>query len=81
VEPHREGVERVLEAIEGWIEAGVDGVHLRPGSLELDVPLIADELLPALRKRGLVGSPERAGSFRGRLGLRRARNRYAGSAR
>ncbi|MGW7679619.1 LLM class flavin-dependent oxidoreductase [Kribbella sp. NPDC054772] len=81
VELHRDGVERVVRAIEGWIAAGVDGVHLRPGSLELDVPLIADELLPALRKRGLVGPPERAGSFRGRLGLRRMRNRYAGSPR
>ncbi|MEV6270044.1 LLM class flavin-dependent oxidoreductase [Kribbella sp. NPDC051936] len=81
VRPHGEGVERLVEAIERWVAAGADGVHLRPASLELDVPVIAEQLLPALRERGLAGPGERAGSLRGRLGLRRPANRYARSAR
>ena len=81
VQPHVDGVERLLDLIEGWAAAGVDGVRLRPASLELDVPVIAEQLLPVLRERGLVGSGERGGSLRGRLGLRRPVNRYARSAR
>ncbi|WP_327637939.1 LLM class flavin-dependent oxidoreductase [Kribbella sp. NBC_00482] len=81
VRPHVDGVERLLDLIEGWAAAGVDGVQLRPASLELDVPVIAEQLLPVLRERGLVGSGERGGSLRGRLGLRRPVNRYARSVR
>ncbi|WUJ72941.1 LLM class flavin-dependent oxidoreductase [Kribbella soli] len=69
VRPHVNGVDGLVGLIEEWAAAGADGVHLRPGSLELDVPLIADELLPLLRERGLVGPAERGGSLRGRLGL------------
>ncbi|MEU0089545.1 LLM class flavin-dependent oxidoreductase [Kribbella sp. NPDC006257] len=72
------GVEGLAELVGEWAEAGVDGVHLRPGSLELDVPVIADELLPLLRERGLVGpAVKRAATLRTRLGLRRPENRYA----
>ncbi len=81
VRPHVDGVERLLDLIEGWAAAGVDGVQLRPASLELDVPVIAEQLLPVLRERGLAGSGERGGSLRGRLGLRRPVNRYARSVR
>ncbi|MEU8222752.1 LLM class flavin-dependent oxidoreductase [Kribbella sp. NPDC048915] len=81
VRPHADGVEAVVESIAQWGAAGVDGVQLRPASLELDVPLIADEVLPALRRRGLAGPGDRGGSLRGRLGLRRPVNRYARSAR
>jgi alkanesulfonate monooxygenase SsuD/methylene tetrahydromethanopterin reductase-like flavin-dependent oxidoreductase (luciferase family) len=72
------GVERLGELIGEWAAAGVDGVHLRPASLELDVPVIAAELLPLLRERGLVGSAvKRPATLRTRLGLRRPVNRYA----
>ncbi|TCC10850.1 LLM class flavin-dependent oxidoreductase [Kribbella soli] len=81
VQPHVDGVEQLASLIEAWAAAGVDGVQLRPASLELDVPVIAEQLLPVLRERGLVGSGERGGSLRGRLGLRRPVNRYARSAR
>jgi alkanesulfonate monooxygenase SsuD/methylene tetrahydromethanopterin reductase-like flavin-dependent oxidoreductase (luciferase family) len=81
VRPQVDGVERLGSLIEGWAAAGVDGVQLRPASLELDVPVIAEQLLPVLRERGLVGSGERGGSLRGRLGLRRPVNRYARSVR
>ncbi|TDW65676.1 LLM class flavin-dependent oxidoreductase [Kribbella pratensis] len=81
VRPHLDGVEGLVAVIEGLAAAGVDGVHLRPASLELDVPVIADELLPRLRDRGLVGAAERGGSLRGRLGLGRPGNSYVGSGR
>jgi alkanesulfonate monooxygenase SsuD/methylene tetrahydromethanopterin reductase-like flavin-dependent oxidoreductase (luciferase family) len=81
VRPHLDGVDGLVEVIEGLVAAGADGVHLRPGSLELDVPVIADELLPRLRERELVGPAERGGSLRGRLGLGRPANRYVGSGR
>ncbi|MFD7158147.1 LLM class flavin-dependent oxidoreductase [Kribbella sp. NPDC059898] len=81
VRPHVDGVEGLVAAVEGWAAAGVDGVHLRPASLELDVPVIADELLPRLRELGLVGGVERGGSLRGRLGLKRPRNTFSGSGR
>ena len=72
------GVEGLAELVGELAAAGVDGVHLRPGSLEVDVPVIADELLPLLRERGLVGpAVKRAATLRTRLGLRRPENRYA----
>jgi alkanesulfonate monooxygenase SsuD/methylene tetrahydromethanopterin reductase-like flavin-dependent oxidoreductase (luciferase family) len=77
---HVGGVERLADLIEEWAALGIDGVHLRPASLELDVPLIADRLLPLLRDRKLVGAA-RPGSLRSRLGLSRPANRYEGSRR
>jgi len=75
------GVERLADLIGEWREAGVDGVQLRPASLELDVPVIAERLIPLLRARKLVGTADRGGTLRGRLGLRRPENRYSGSGR
>lgn len=68
---HIGGVERLADLIAEWSAAGVDGVHLRPASLELDVPAIADRLIPLLRARKLVGTPRRDGLLRSRLGLAR----------
>ncbi|MEV8374403.1 LLM class flavin-dependent oxidoreductase [Kribbella sp. NPDC056861] len=74
------GVDGLADLIGEWQAAGVDGVHLRPASLELDVPVIAERLVPLLRERELVGPVvERATSLRNRLGLKRPANRYAGS--
>ena len=79
---HIGGVERLADLIGEWSEAGVDGVQLRPASLELDVPVIADRLVPLLRARNLVGPAGRTGSLRSRLGLARPANHYAaGSGR
>jgi alkanesulfonate monooxygenase SsuD/methylene tetrahydromethanopterin reductase-like flavin-dependent oxidoreductase (luciferase family) len=76
------GVERLASLIGEWKAAGVDGVHLRPASLEIDVPVIAEQLIPLLRAKKLVGPVERASTLRNRLGLRRPANRYAaGSTR
>jgi alkanesulfonate monooxygenase SsuD/methylene tetrahydromethanopterin reductase-like flavin-dependent oxidoreductase (luciferase family) len=75
---HIGGVERLADLIEEWAAAGFDGIHLRPASLELDVPAIADRLLPLLRERRLVGpAAKRPATLRTRLGLRRPANRYA----
>ena len=75
---HIGGVERLADLIGEWVAAGIDGVHFRPASLELDVPVIADRLLPLLRQRKLLGSAaDRPASLRNRLGLRRPGNRYA----
>ncbi|MGY4766918.1 LLM class flavin-dependent oxidoreductase [Kribbella sp. CWNU-51] len=76
------GVERLADLVGEWKAAGVDGVHLRPASLEVDVPVIAERLLPLLRARKLAGPVERATTLRNRLGLRRPENTYtAGSGR
>ncbi|NEA33989.1 LLM class flavin-dependent oxidoreductase [Streptomyces sp. SID13031] len=75
-------VEGLADLIEGWNAAGVDGIHLRPASLELDVPVIAERLVPLLRERRLLGpAVDRATSLRNRLGLKRPANRYVGSRR
>jgi alkanesulfonate monooxygenase SsuD/methylene tetrahydromethanopterin reductase-like flavin-dependent oxidoreductase (luciferase family) len=75
---HIGGVERLADLIAEWSQAGVDGVHLRPASLEVDVPVIASKLLPLLRERRLVGpAVGRAVTLRTRLGLRHPANRHA----
>ncbi|MEU4288796.1 LLM class flavin-dependent oxidoreductase [Kribbella sp. NPDC026596] len=79
---HIGGVERLADLIGDWKVAGVDGVHLRPASLEVDVPAIAERLLPLLRAKKLAGpAADRATTVRNRLGLRRPENRYTGSTR
>ncbi len=63
-----------------WQAAGADGVRLRPAVLPDDLHAIADDLLPALRARGLTRPAENAAAtFRDRLGLARPENRYATS--
>jgi alkanesulfonate monooxygenase SsuD/methylene tetrahydromethanopterin reductase-like flavin-dependent oxidoreductase (luciferase family) len=74
---HIGGVAGLADLIGKWKEAGVDGVHLRPASVELDVPVIAERLIPLLRAKKLVGPVERATTLRNRLGLRRPANGYA----
>ncbi|MFF1816117.1 LLM class flavin-dependent oxidoreductase [Kribbella sp. NPDC058245] len=71
------GVEGLAALVREWQRAGVDGVHFRPASLELDVPAIADRLLPLLQ----ASKSERVVTLRSRLGLGRPANRYAEGAR
>jgi alkanesulfonate monooxygenase SsuD/methylene tetrahydromethanopterin reductase-like flavin-dependent oxidoreductase (luciferase family) len=62
-------------------DRGLDGYRLRPAVSGVDLPAIADALVPALRRRGATGGGEPAGpTLRARLGLPRPANRYAGSA-
>jgi len=55
----------------------VDGLTLRPASLHTDLPLLADAVLPALRRAGLAGKPAARATLRGSLGLPRPASRYA----
>ncbi|MET7277710.1 LLM class flavin-dependent oxidoreductase [Kribbella sp. NPDC005582] len=71
------GVDGLVELIREWQALGVDGVHFRPASLELDVPVIADRLLPLLQ----ANKSERVTTLRSRLGLARPVNRFAEGAR
>lgn len=68
----------IADTIERWRAEGVDGVRLRPAAIPTDLDAIARDLLPELRRRGLVADPERSApaSLRERLGLAPAANRY-----
>ncbi|KJL29832.1 LLM class flavin-dependent oxidoreductase [Microbacterium oxydans] len=58
-------------------ELGYAGVRLRPGVVTDDLPRIADDLVPELRRRGLLADSD-ADSLRGVLGLpTTVPNRYA----
>ena len=58
-------------------DAGYAGVRLRPGVVTDDLPRIADDLVPELRRRGLLAASD-AASLRGVLGLpTTVPNRYA----
>ena len=75
----------IADLIEAWHAAGIDGVRLRPALLPTDLELIARDLLPILRERGLA-APEPAATepsatehrvtLRERFGLAPADNRY-----
>jgi alkanesulfonate monooxygenase SsuD/methylene tetrahydromethanopterin reductase-like flavin-dependent oxidoreductase (luciferase family) len=67
----------LADRIEALRSSGIEGVRLRPASTHLDLPAIADELVPELRRRGLVAAEPATGTLRDRLGLDRPLNRYA----
>lgn len=67
----------LADRIESLRADGIEGVRLRPASVHVDLPAIAEELVPELRRRGLLPSAPAAGSLRDRLGLARPVNRYA----
>jgi alkanesulfonate monooxygenase SsuD/methylene tetrahydromethanopterin reductase-like flavin-dependent oxidoreductase (luciferase family) len=63
-------------------DAGLDGYRLRPAATGPDLAAVADDLVPALRRRGVLGdasSGDEAPTLRARLGLPRPASRYAGS--
>lgn len=60
----------VADVIDDLVAAGYAGARLRPGVLTDDLPRIADDLVPELRRRGILpAAPPAAHSLRGRLGL------------
>ncbi|GIG21730.1 FMNH2-utilizing oxygenase [Cellulomonas chitinilytica] len=68
----------VADQIAAWHELGYAGVRLRPAVLPDDLALIARDLAPELRRRGLTRSAYDADSLRGLLGLPTdVPNRYA----
>ncbi|HEY4410593.1 MAG TPA: LLM class flavin-dependent oxidoreductase [Acidimicrobiia bacterium] len=66
----------LADLVEAWRQRGVQGVRLRPGVVTDDLAAVATDLLPELRRRGVIGEPG-SGLLRQRLGLARPANRYA----
>ncbi|WP_370967275.1 LLM class flavin-dependent oxidoreductase [Amycolatopsis sp. cg9] len=66
-----------LAELLGWLATGVDGVHLRPGVPGTGLPVLIDEVLPALRGEGLLLPPEPGATLRSSLGLRRPESLFA----
>ncbi|GAA2222681.1 LLM class flavin-dependent oxidoreductase [Promicromonospora sukumoe] len=54
----------------------VDGVRLLPAVLDVDLPVLARDVLPALRAARLVAAPRAGATLRESLGLPRPANRY-----
>lgn len=54
-----------------------DGVRLHPAVLDVELEELAQLVLPALRRRGLLAPVRPGASFRELLGLRRPASRYA----
>ncbi|CAM5421106.1 LLM class flavin-dependent oxidoreductase [Leifsonia shinshuensis] len=67
----------LADRIEALQADGIEGVRLRPASVHLDLPAIGEQLVPELRRRGLLPSTPRTGTLRDRLDLGRPLNRYA----
>jgi alkanesulfonate monooxygenase SsuD/methylene tetrahydromethanopterin reductase-like flavin-dependent oxidoreductase (luciferase family) len=73
------GAAELAVLLQRWHELGVDGFRLRPAVNRLDLPAIADELVPRLQRAGRFRAEYRDGeTLRERLGLAKALNRYAG---
>ena len=70
--------DELADLIEEWSAAGIDGFRLRPAGIPADLAPIGAELVPELRRRGLVPGVPRAGTLRERFGWSRPANRYAG---
>ena len=66
-----------LLALLGELAEVVDGVRLHPAELEVDLPLLAAEVLPALDAAGRHRAPQPDATLRATLGLPRPANRYA----
>jgi alkanesulfonate monooxygenase SsuD/methylene tetrahydromethanopterin reductase-like flavin-dependent oxidoreductase (luciferase family) len=65
-----------------WHDLGVEGVRLRPAVNAVDLPAIADEVVPLLQRAGRFRAGYRDGeTLRERLGLAAAPNRYAAAGR
>lgn len=54
----------------------VDGVRLLPAVLDVDLPVLARDVLPALRTARLTAAPRPGATLRDALGLPRPANRY-----
>ncbi|MEV8214098.1 LLM class flavin-dependent oxidoreductase [Leifsonia sp. NPDC077715] len=67
----------LTDRIEALRDAGIEGVRLRPASVHIDLPAIGEQLVPELRRRGLLPAAPATGPLRERLGLDRPANRYA----
>lgn len=68
----------LVDLLAKWHGLGLDGFRLRPAVNATDLDVIADDVVPALQRKGLFRSGYRDGELlRERLGLPVADNRYA----
>lgn len=71
---------QVADLLEEWFRAGAaDGFHLLPAVLPGDLEALADELVPELRRRGLLSAEYGGRTLREHLGLARPGSQYAGA--
>jgi alkanesulfonate monooxygenase SsuD/methylene tetrahydromethanopterin reductase-like flavin-dependent oxidoreductase (luciferase family) len=69
-----------LTELLGWLATSVDGVRLHAGVHATDLPVLIEEVLPALRKENLLVAPEPGATLRTSLGLPRPASRFAAGA-
>ena len=62
-------------------DPAVAGVRLLAATLDADLPVLAREVLPALRADRRTAAPRSGATLRDHLGLTRPANRFAGAAR
>jgi alkanesulfonate monooxygenase SsuD/methylene tetrahydromethanopterin reductase-like flavin-dependent oxidoreductase (luciferase family) len=67
----------LADLVQEWHTAGLDGVRLRPGSVDHDLPQVTRGLVPELQRRGAFRTAYEADTLRGLLGLPLPTNRYA----
>lgn len=68
---------QLADLLQDWHAAGLTGFRLRPAALPHDLVQITEQLVPELRRRGLLRAGYHADTLRGLLGLPRPANRYA----
>jgi alkanesulfonate monooxygenase SsuD/methylene tetrahydromethanopterin reductase-like flavin-dependent oxidoreductase (luciferase family) len=66
-----------LTELLGWLATSVDGVRLHPAVAATDLPVLAGDVLPALRTEGLLVPPEPGTTLRESLGLARPASLFA----
>jgi alkanesulfonate monooxygenase SsuD/methylene tetrahydromethanopterin reductase-like flavin-dependent oxidoreductase (luciferase family) len=70
------GAGELVDLLVEWRGRGVDGFRLRPGRLPADLDCIVNDVVPEMRRRGLVPDGYTTSTLRARVGLERPRNRY-----
>jgi alkanesulfonate monooxygenase SsuD/methylene tetrahydromethanopterin reductase-like flavin-dependent oxidoreductase (luciferase family) len=68
--------EALADRIVELSHAGLTGFRLRPGAIPDDVQAIAEQLVPALQRRGVYRTEYETTTLRGHLGLTRPANRF-----
>ncbi|MFG3055027.1 LLM class flavin-dependent oxidoreductase [Kitasatospora sp. NPDC048239] len=74
--PDAAAVSRLIEDLTE-VGGGVDGFHLVPADPARDLAAVADQVVPALRERGLFRTAYPGRTLRDSLGLARPASRYA----
>ena len=74
---HYTGSPTGLTELLGWLAASVDGVRLHLADPAAHLPVLAGEVLPALRSEGLLVPPRPGATLRASLGLPRPESVFA----